>query len=256
MTNWKNVPHALVTGGAGGIGSAVCRLLARKGYRVFVLDLPSSEGEAFTASLNTEAGGHDQAVFVAADLEDLAALESRITGLLEQFGPFEVLVNNAAIDTMGPLESTSAEEFLRTQRINAESAYILCRLLAPGMKSLGRGQIVSVMSIILSGGWADRAPYAMSKGALLGLTRSLARELGPYRIRVNAVSPGAVPTAMERKFWKDDRSELDAVILEKQSLKFRAEPEDIANAVWFLVSEESRFITGHELHVNGGWYMG
>lgn len=251
----KKHPNALVTGGAGGIGSAVCRILHEKGYRVFVMDVAIPEGKALAAALTGE-NGKSAAVFVYADLADLQSLHQTATQLTEQHGPFEVLVNNAAIDTMGPLESTTIEEYLLTQRINAESAYILSRSVAPGMKTLGGGQIVSILSIILSGGWENRAPYAMSKGALLGMTRSLARELGPDSIRVNAVSPGAIPTAMERKFWKDDRSELDAAILAKQSLKFRAAPEDVANAVWFLISPESRFITGHELHVNGGWYMG
>jgi 3-oxoacyl-[acyl-carrier protein] reductase len=246
---------ALVTGGAGDIGMSISRRLLKEGYQVFIYDLISSGGVEKAETLNSEFGA-DRTVFIAGDLSNLEVLPGQMENLIAEHGYFEVLVNNAAIDTMGSLEETSVEEFLRTQRINSESAYILSRAIAPGMKSAGAGQIVNIMSIILSGGWENRAPYAMSKGALLGLTRSLARELGPFNIRVNAVSPGAIPTALERKFWEDDRSALDAVILEKQSLKFRAEVEDVANAVWFLVSPESRFITGHELHVNGGWYMG
>lgn len=247
--------NALVTGGAGDIGFNICRRLSKEGYRVFLYDLPGSAGSRKAEELNREYGP-GRAVFMEGDLSDLAGLPAQAEAVIKEYGAFRVLVNNAAIDTIGPLEETSLNEFLATQRINAEAAYILSRAVAPGMKESGSGQIVNILSIVLSGGWENRVPYAMSKGALLGLTRSLARELGPFNIRVNAVSPGAIPTAMERKHWKDDRSGLDAVILEKQSLKFRAEAEDVSNAVWFLISPESRFVTGHELHVNGGWYMG
>lgn len=249
------IKNAFITGGAGDIGFSICRRLLKEGYRVFLYDLPVSAGGRKADELNREYGA-GRAVFIEGDLSDLATLPVQAEALIKEYGPFHVLVNNAAIDTMGPLEKTSLDEFLATQRINAEAAYILSRSMAPGMKESGSGQIVNILSIVLSGGWENRVPYAMSKGALLGLTRSLARELGPFNIRVNAVSPGAIPTAMEKKHWQDDRSELDAAILERQSLKFRAEAEDVSNAVWFLVSPESRFITGHELHVNGGWYMG
>ncbi len=247
--------NAFVTGGAGDIGFNICRRLLKEGYRVFLYDLAGSAGSRKAEELNREYGA-GRAIFIEGDLSDLAGLPVQAESVIKEYGAFQVLVNNAAIDTIGPLEKTSLDEFLATQRINAEAAYILSRSMAPGMKESGSGQIVNILSIVLSGGWENRVPYAMSKGALLGLTRSLARELGPFNIRVNAVSPGAIPTAMEKKHWKDDRSELDAAILERQSLKFRAEAEDVSNAVWFLVSPESRFITGHELHVNGGWYMG
>src|SRR5262249_40580473 len=109
----------------------------------------------------------------------------------------------------------------------------------------------------LSGGWADKVPYAMSKGALLGLTRSLARELGPSSIRVNAVSPGAIPTPMEHKHYAaNGRDAYDQWALDLQSLPFRSDIRDVADTVLYLLSPLSRFITGQELHVNGGMYMG
>lgn len=248
-------PNALVTGGAGGIGTAIAGQLVRQGFRVFIHDLPHSEGDLRCRSLNDQYGARS-AVFISGDLSDLLALKEQCAIWLEKFGPFSVLVNNAGVDTTGALSDVPLETFLHTQRVNAEAAFVLSQALTPGMRSIGGGAIVNMMSIILSGGWDERVPYAMSKGSLLGLTRSLARELGKYNIRVNAVSPGAIPTQVERKFWQDDRSELDKFILERQALKFRATPQDVADAVSFLVSPQSRFITGHELHVNGGWYMG
>ncbi|WP_157962781.1 SDR family NAD(P)-dependent oxidoreductase [Chitinophaga deserti] len=245
----------LVTGGAGGLGTAICTTLAKEGYRVFMLDLPASPGKEVAEQVN-EMVGAEQVVFLPGDLADLNGLRCQSARLLQQEGGIDVLINNGGIDTIGALESVSLQTFSDTQTINSAAAFVLSQALSPAMKALGGGQIVNIMSIILSGGWNARVPYAMSKGSLLGLTRALARELGPFNIRVNAVSPGAIPTNMERKFWTDSREELDRFILDKQALKFRATAQDVADAVYFLVSEQSRFITGHELHVNGGWYMG
>ena len=123
------------------------------------------------------------------------------------------------------------------------------------MKRNGAGAIVNITSIQLSGGGPEKVPYVMSKGALLGLTRSLARELGPHNIRVNAVSLGAIPTELERKHYEGDRAAFDRRVIERQSLPFRSDIRDVADAVVYLLSPQSRFVTGQELHVNGGWYM-
>ena len=245
----------LVTGGAGGLGSAICATFCLAGHRVFMHDLPTSAGAEVAAQINAEAG-EERVTFLPGDLADLNGLRNTAAKLLEEEGGIDVLVNNGGIDTLGELEGVSLQEFLDTQAINSSAAFVLSQAISPAMKQRGGGQIVNIMSIILSGGWNGRVPYAMSKGSLLGLTRALARELGPFNIRVNAVSPGAIPTNIERKFWTDSREELDRFILDKQALKFRATPQDVADAVFFLVSDQSRFITGHELHVNGGWYMG
>ena len=137
-------------------------------------------------------------------LNDLPALARESAKLAAQVDGFDFLVNNAAVDPVAPIEAYSIEDFLAVQTINAHAAFVLCQALAPYMKRKSAGAIVSVMSVVLSGGWPEKVPYAMSKGALLGLTRSLARELGPHNIRVNAVSPGAIPTGMEhalRRQW-------------------------------------------------------
>jgi 3-oxoacyl-[acyl-carrier protein] reductase len=246
---------ALVTGGAGGLGVAECETLARAGARVVMFDLASSAGEAEAAAINDRIGA-GRVRFVAGDLKDLPAAKAKVDGLVSELGGIDILVNNAAINPLAPIESYSLEEFEAVQTINTHAAFALCQAVVPGMKAKGQGQIVNICSITLSGGWADFVPYVMSKGSLLGLTRSLARELGPANIRVNAVSPGAIPTELERKVWAHKLAEYEAFILERQSLKFRATAQDVADAVFFLVSPQSRFITGVELHVNGGWYMG
>ena len=192
--------RALVTGGAGGIGSTVSEALLESGAQVFLHDLPTSVG-ASKGGLALPKFGEGRAMFVAGDLSDLVALKRDSERLAAEVGGFDFLVNNAAIDPVAPIEAYSLEDFLAVQTINAHAAFVLCQTLAPHMKRKGGGAIVSVMSVVLSGGWPEKVPYAMSKGALLGLTRSLARELGPHNIRVNAVSPGAIPTPMEHKHY-------------------------------------------------------
>jgi 3-oxoacyl-[acyl-carrier protein] reductase len=246
----------LVTGGAGGIGLTICEALLESGGRVFLHDLPTSNGASKARSF-CQRFGDGSATFVAGDLNNLAALKRESATLAAEVDGFDFLVNNAAIDPVAPIEAYSLEDFLAVQTINAHSAFVLCQTLAPHMKRKGGGAIVSVMSVVLSGGWPEKVPYAMSKGALLGLTRSLARELGPSNIRVNAVSPGAIPTAMERKHYgANGREAYDQWAISKQSLPFRSDIRDVADTVLYLLSPLSRFITGQELHVNGGMYMG
>jgi len=246
---------ALVTGGAGGIGSTISEALLESGCRVFLHDLPTSAGAEKARSLG-QRFGDGRAIFVPGDLNDLQALKRESAKLAAEVGGFDFLVNNAAIDPVAPIEAYSIEAFLAVQTINAHAAFVLCQTLAPRMKRKGAGAIVNVMSVILSGGWADKVPYAMSKGALLGLTRSLARELGPHNIRVNALSPGAIPTELEHKHYAQGRAAFDQWVIGRQSLPFRSDIRDVADAALFLLSPLSRFVTGQELHVNGGMYMG
>ena len=246
---------ALVTGGAGGIGLTICEALLESGGRVFLHDLPISDGALDARSL-CQRFGDGRAIFVAGDLNDLAALKRESAALAAEVDGFDFLVNNAAIDPVAPIEAYSIADFLAVQTINAHAAFVLCQTLAPHMKRKGTGAIVNVMSVVLSGGWAEKVPYAMSKGALLGLTRSLARELGPSHIRVNAVSPGAIPTELERKHYHEGRAAFDQWVIDRQSLPFRSDIRDVADTVLYLLSPLSRFMTGQELHVNGGMYMG
>jgi len=245
---------ALVTGGAGGIGEAICRQLMTEGAEVILLDRPESCGEEVTYRLNagrTEAG----CTYLPCDLTEVEVLSDNISSVVGQ-RPCDILVNNAAVNPKGPFDGYSIGDFDRTMRINTHAAFVLAQCLVPNMKRKGTGAIVNMASLVFAGFVADMAPYVTSKGALIGMTRALARELGPHGIRVNSVSPGAIPTEMEKTVWAGRLEEINADVLAKQSLKFRGDPGDIAEAVCFLASERSRFITGHDLPVNGGWYMG
>jgi 3-oxoacyl-[acyl-carrier protein] reductase len=234
---------ALVTGAAGGIGTAICGTLAEAGARVLGLDL---EGKQISAP---------RTQFIAADLADLPAASARVRTAEAEAGGIDVLVNNAAINPLKPIDGYDLAEFERVQRVNAHAAVALAQAVVPGMKARRRGVIVNICSITLSGGWSDFTAYVASKGTLLGLTRSMARELGAWDIRVNAISPGAIPTQLEKEVWADQLESYERFILERQALKYRGSAEDIANMVHFLASDLARFITGQNIVVDGGWWM-
>ncbi|TGS71745.1 SDR family oxidoreductase [Mesorhizobium sp. M3A.F.Ca.ET.201.01.1.1] len=245
---------ALVTGGAGGIGEEICFALAESGARVVLHDLQNAPRASVCERINAAGFAHEVTTTFG-DLADLDALQKDVVSLVAEIGPVSVLVNNAAINPRGPIETYALEDFVRVQAINAHAAFVLSQAVMPGMRKAG-GAIVNIGSQTLAGGVPDMVPYVSAKGALLGLTRSLAREAGPYGVRVNMVSPGAIPTDLERRVWADQLARVEAEVVAKQSLKFRGSARDVANAVLFLASEKSRFITGHELNVNGGWHMG
>lgn len=246
--------RALVTGGAGGLGEEICQLLAEAGARVILHDLPGSAAETVRDRVNALGLPH-KVETVLGDLADLAGLQQSVGALLSS-GPIDILVNNAAINPRDPIETYSLEDFTRVQTINAHAAFVLCQAVVPGMKEAGGGAIINIGSLTLAGLVTDMVPYVFAKGSLLGLTRALAREVGPSGIRVNLVAPGAIPTELERRVWADRLEQVNADVLARQALKYRGSARDIAEAVLFLASPRSRFITGHELHVNGGWYMG
>jgi short chain dehydrogenase len=155
---------AFITGGAGGIGSTICEAMLESGARVFLHDLPISDGASKARSL-CQRFGDGRAVFVGGDLKDLPALARESKKLAAEVDGFDFLVNNAAIDPVGPIEAYSIEEFLEVQTINAHAAFVLCQTLAPYMKRKTASAIVNVMSVVLSGGWPEKVPYAMSKGS-------------------------------------------------------------------------------------------
>lgn len=244
---------ALVTGATGGLGVAESEALAREGAAVLMLDHKGGEVvEAVNARLPAEA---PRAHFVACDLAETREAQALVRRLDREAGGIDILINNAAINPLKPIDAYPLEEYERTQAINATAALALAQAVVPSMKRKGWGQIVNICSVTLNGGWSDFTAYVASKGTLLGLTRSMARELGRFNIRVNAVSPGAIPTRLEKEVWAGQLETYEKFLLEHQALKYRGSPEDIAQAILFLVSERARFVTGQNLTVDGGWWM-
>ena len=243
----------VITGAAGGLGSAMVRGLADAGAQVYVLDIDDTSGQSLADEVGGRPDGRNRATYVRCDLNDLAATGSIVTDLARDLGGIDVLVNNAAIYPSKPFEEFGLDEYERVQRINVEAAVVCVRSVLPAMKAAGRGRIINIASITFYGGWANLFPYVVSKGGLVAMTRALARELGPHGITVNAISPGAFPTAAEE--IHPDPEGYQQFVLDHQSLKRRGTPEDIANLTRFLASDASSFITGQTINIDGGWVM-
>ena len=242
---------AIVTGAGTGIGRATARLLAERGSRVVAAGLqPDALRE--TVKTITDAGG--TAIAVDADLSDPEAIETVAASAQEAFGGTDVLVNNAAIYPLGPWHEMDAAQWDAVFATNIRGYFLMARAVRPQMIARGGGAVVSVASVTFFTGNALLLAYVASKGAVIGFTRALAREAGPDGIRANAVAPGAFPTAAteihpdQEGLWRD--------VLESQSIKRRGEVDDVARAIVFFASDDSSFVTGQTLLVDGGWMFG
>ncbi|HLH50211.1 MAG TPA: SDR family oxidoreductase [Roseiarcus sp.] len=241
----------LYTGAAGGLGAETTLHFLRAGAKVVALD----NNRAKLAALSARAAGEglNRLVPCETDLSDLAELRAALEKLSAELGGFDVVINNAAIYPSKPFEDYTIEEHQAVQRVNVDAGIVCVQVALPHMRRKNWGRIINVASVTAYGGWANLSPYVQSKGALIGLTRAWAREFGPYGITVNAVAPGAFPTDAE-KIHPDPEGYV-RFVLDHQAVKRRGQPSDIANALAFLISKKSGFITGQTLNVDGGWVM-
>ena len=244
--------NVLITGAAGGLGREISWTFARSGANVYALDHDDEKGRRLIDLYPGDAAA-ERIHFVKADLADLKNLKSLVGELCERVGGIDVLINNAAVYPSKPMESYSIEEYQWVQHVNADAAMVCSLAVVPGMRAKNFGRIINVASTTLYGGWPLLMPYVVSKGALLGMTRAMARELGPHSITVNCVCPGAFPTDAEAIHPNPEGYRM--FILEHQSLKRRGAPQDIAHVMTFFASEAAGFVTGQTLNVDGGWFM-
>lgn len=238
----------LYTGAAGGLGLETTVEMLRSGAKVVAID----NNPVKVAALQAAAGIGGLTVSML-DLSDLAGFKAGLETLSGEVGGFDVVINNAAIYPSKPFEDYSIEEMQLVQRVNVDAGIVAVQVALPHMKQAKRGRIINISSVTISGGWSDLTPYVQSKMALVGLTRSWAREFGKHGITVNAVAPGAFPTDAEK--IHPDLPAYERRIYEAQALQRRGAPADIANALMFLASDAASFITGQTIHVNGGWTM-
>lgn len=240
--------RALITGGLGTIGRAMAGCFAQEGCAVVVLDRPdSADGAARAAALGPGV------TFFGCDLNRLADAEAAVRALAAGTGGFDILVNNAALIINKPHEDFSLEEYEDQIRVNSSAAFALTRAASPHMKAQRYGRIVNLTSVTLVGQWDGYVPYVASKGAILGLTKGLARELGPHGITVNAIAPGAVVSEAERRVFGDRLQEYNDWVIGRQCLKRRIEPGDVAHLALFLCSPAAGLITSQNVGIDGGW---
>jgi len=241
---------AVVTGAVGGLGQAICAALVSAGAAVAAVDRRQDALDSVGPELS--AGGARLAT-VAADVSDPDSVARMGTEVTRQLGPADILVNNAAIYPRRPWTEVSFSEWDEVMAVNAKGCFLCARALGEGLRASPHGRIVNVSSITFLKGSERLAAYISSKGAVIGLTRALARELGPEGVTVNAIAPGAFPTDAEK--IHPDPEDYDRLVLEQQCIKRRGRPEDVGQLVAFLAGDGASFISGQTIVIDGGWTL-
>jgi 3-oxoacyl-[acyl-carrier protein] reductase len=239
---------AIVTGGGGGLAEGICATLAASGAAVAAVDRSLEKAERVA-----QLASSGRCIALEADVSDKASVDAMAQRVISELGGIDILVNNAAIYPLRPWTEIEEEEWDRVMAVNLKGYFLCARAAYPSMRERGKGRIINVASITFFIGWSGFLDYVSSKGAIIGFTRTLAREVGPDGITVNAISPGAFPTDAERVH--PDQEALNRRILEQQSLKRRGTPEDVGNLAAFLASDAASFITGQTIMIDGGWAM-
>lgn len=245
---------AIVTGSAGGIGEATARAIAQRGARVAVADL--SEAGAEEAAKRLQAEGLTAAP-VTVDITNEASVNAMVDSVLGRWGSIDILVNNAGIESSRPFLEIGLAEYERVMRVNTTGVWLCCQAVIPVMLRQRSGCILNVSSVAgqRGGGLLGTAAYATSKGAVIALTKALAREFAKSGIRVNAVAPSLTMTALaQRQLEKLDPTTLDRVIA-MTPIGRVAQPDEIASVIAFLTSDEASFVVGHVYNVDGGSAM-
>lgn len=244
-----NKASVFVTGGASGIGAALVDGLLAQGARVALIDRADAAG--LGAEMTAKHGRAPLAL--RDDVTDTAALQAAIATAAETHGPVTVLINNAADDRRHTLAETTPELWDALMAVNLKAYVFACQAVAPGMRDAGGGAIVNFSSTSYMMGMAGMPAYTSANAAITGLTRSLARELGPDNIRVNAIAPGWVLTPKQLDLWATPESL--AAHLDRQCLKRHLEPADMVAPVLFLASDASGMMTGQCMPVDGGYVV-
>jgi len=232
----------LVTGGGSGIGAGIVEAFARQGSAVTFIDILNGPSEQHAAKTGSR--------FERVDLTDTAAATKMIRDLVQEHGPFDVLVNNAANDDRHKVEEVTEEYWDNRLNVNLKHHFFSAQAVLPGMREKGGGSIINLGSISWHLALPDLVLYQTSKAAIEGLTRSLARDLGPDNIRVNCVVPGNVKTPRQEQWYTPEG---EAEIVNAQCITHRLVPEDVAALVVFLASDDAKGMTGHEYFVDAGW---
>jgi 3-oxoacyl-[acyl-carrier protein] reductase len=239
---------AIVTGASRGIGKCIAQHLAAAGAKVVAVSRNAEDTADLVAQIHSEGGA---AISVAADVSRAAEVDATVQASIEAFGQIDILVNNAGITRDSLLARMKEDDWDAVMDINLKGAFLCTCAVAKFMTKKRYGRIINISSVVGQMGNLGQANYCASKGGLVGLTRSNARELARRNITVNAVAPGFIETDMTAELSEKVRTDMAAQI----PLGRFGAPQDVAAAVTFLASEQAGYITGHELSVNGGMYM-
>ena len=239
---------AFISGGARGIGAAIAKLFAMEGAKVVIGDVLEEEGRKTETEIN-ETGG--ESLFLRMDVTSEDEWQQAVASTLARFGKLDVLVNNAGIGDTGKVEDTTVEAWDRVMDVNAKGVFLGTKAAIPELRRSGSGSIINISSQVGLGGTETASPqYQASKGAVRMLTKATAIQYADDRIRVNSVHPGPIITPM---LEASDDGEMDKILLSRIPLKKYGEPDNVAFAVLLLASDESCFMTGSEMVIDGGY---
>lgn len=239
---------AIITGGASGIGYAAVKRFIEEGAKVVIVDIDQTKGNGLEAFHEMRG---DEVTFVAVDVANRENVDQMVASVIELHGTIDILINNAGITQDGMFLKMSEEAFQRVMDVNVKGVFNCTQAVLPHMLEKGRGKIVNTASVSGIYGNVGQTNYAASKAAIIGITKTWAKEFGRKGINVNAVAPGFTHTDMVEKIPDQIVSRMLDVI----SLARIAEPEDIANAYLYLASDEASYVHGHILNVDGGIMM-
>ena len=240
--------HVLVTGGARGIGEAIVEKSLREGARVSFLDVEVATAEALVARLDVG----ERLLFRKADIRSAEDIGRAVADARSALGPITGLVNNAGRNSYADPVAMTESQWDDVFSVDLKSAWLVARAVLPDMIAAKHGSIVNIASIHADITYPGMFPYAAAKSGLVGLTRSLALEMGPHQIRVNALSPGYTETALVTEFFELNDPSLRERVLEVHPMGRMAQPSEIANCAVFLLSDEASFVTGANWRADGG----
>jgi len=240
---------AIITGAGRGLGRTFAKRLAEEGATVVIAEIEASRAEDVAEEIMNSGG---RAIALPTDVSDEGSVSAMAEQIMDKYGKIDILINNAALlGTLkrGPFEEITLQEFELALKVNVTGAFLAARVVVPYMRKTGWGRIINMSSDTAMNGVPGFLHYVTSKAALVGMTRALARELGNDGITVNAIQPGLTETEVDRG---EERKALAAKIIENQCIQRQEVPGDLLGAVVFLSSDDSTFITGQTIVVNGG----
>jgi len=238
-----------VTGGGSGIGASIVEHFCAQRARVAFVDIAHDPSKALVQKIT--AGGYPAPLFLPCDLRDIRALQSAVAEARRQLGPIRVLVNNAAHDERHTIEQVTPEYWDDRFAVNLRHQFFAAQAVAPEMAAAGGGSIINLGSVSWLVGQGGMPAYLSAKAAVAGLTRALARDLGPKNIRVNCIVPGWIMTERQIQLWLTPEGEQE--LLRRQCLKRKLVPEDIARVILFFAADDSSACTNQSYIVDGGW---